>query len=120
MNRRLQADSDLSLTDYDVLNALADVPGGRLQLTVPAARIGWERSRVSHHVQRMSRRELVPALHRSLVQIHKQVLAAGPFPAPWSSAGSPACTGFLTDALPRSGTHGRRTPPERAGRARGQ
>jgi len=59
MNRQLQTDSDLSLADYDVLNALADLPGGRLQLTVLAARIGWERSRLSHHVRRMSRRELV-------------------------------------------------------------
>ena len=59
MNRQLQADSDLSLADYDVLNALADSPGQRLRMTVLAARIGWERSRVSHHVRRMSARELV-------------------------------------------------------------
>ncbi|HEY2225854.1 MarR family winged helix-turn-helix transcriptional regulator [Actinomycetospora sp.] len=59
MNRQLQTDSDLSLADYDVLNALADVPGGRLQVTVLAARIGWERSRVSHHVRRMGGRGLV-------------------------------------------------------------
>src|SRR5215218_2025664 len=59
MNRQLQTDSDLSLPDYDVLNALADSPGGRLQLTELAARIGWERSRASHHLQRMSGRGLV-------------------------------------------------------------
>jgi DNA-binding MarR family transcriptional regulator len=59
MNRQLQTDSGLSLADYDVLNALADVPDGRLQVTVLAARIGWERSRVSHHVRRMGRRGLV-------------------------------------------------------------
>src|ERR1700712_3973656 len=59
MNRQLQTDSDLSLADYDVLNALADVPDGRLQVTELAARIGWERSRVSHHVRRMGRRGLV-------------------------------------------------------------
>jgi DNA-binding MarR family transcriptional regulator len=59
MNRQLQRDSDLSLADYDVLNALADAPGGRLQVTELAARIGWERSRVSHHVRRMGRRGLV-------------------------------------------------------------
>jgi len=58
MNRQLQTDSDLSLADYDVLNALADSPGGRLQLTTLATRIGWERSRVSHHLQRMSARGL--------------------------------------------------------------
>ena len=59
MNRQLQTDSDLSLADYDVLNALADSPGSRLQLTDLAARIAWERSRVSHHVRRMDGRGLV-------------------------------------------------------------
>ena len=76
MNRQLQADSDLSLADYDVLNALADSPGVRLALTVLAARIGWERSRVSHHVR------LLPPVHRALSQIHEQVLAAGTLPRP--------------------------------------
>jgi DNA-binding MarR family transcriptional regulator len=33
--------------------------GGRMQITVLAAQIGWERSRVSHHVRRMSARGLV-------------------------------------------------------------
>ena len=59
MNRQLQTDSDLTLADYDVLNALADSPGTRLRLGVLAARIGWERSRLSHHLQRMSARGLV-------------------------------------------------------------
>jgi DNA-binding MarR family transcriptional regulator len=59
MNSQLQADSDLSLPDFDVLNALADSPGGRLQLTALATRLGWERSRLSHHLQRMSARGLV-------------------------------------------------------------
>lgn len=59
MNRQLQTDSDLTLADYDVLNALADSPGSRLRLGVLAARIGWERSRLSHHLQRMSARGLV-------------------------------------------------------------
>jgi DNA-binding MarR family transcriptional regulator len=59
MNSQLQRDSDLSLPDFDVLNALADSPGERLQLTALATRIGWERSRLSHHLQRMSDRGLV-------------------------------------------------------------
>ena len=45
MNRQLQSDSDLSLADYHVLNALTDAPGGRLQVSDLAALIGWERSR---------------------------------------------------------------------------
>ncbi|CCH90733.1 Transcriptional regulator, MarR family [Modestobacter italicus] len=59
MNRQLQTDSELSLPDYDVLNALADSPDGRLQLTALATRLAWERSRLSHHLQRMSARGLV-------------------------------------------------------------
>ena len=59
MNRQLQTDSDLSLPDYDVLNALADSPAHRLQLTALATRLAWERSRLSHHLQRMADRGLV-------------------------------------------------------------
>jgi DNA-binding MarR family transcriptional regulator len=59
MNRQLQADSNLSLSDYDVLNALRYSPGGRMRITGLAARIGWERSRLSHHVRRLQKRGLV-------------------------------------------------------------
>ncbi|MCO5970102.1 MarR family winged helix-turn-helix transcriptional regulator [Actinoallomurus soli] len=59
INRGLQAEGDLSLQDFHVLNALADSPGGRLQLSDLAIRIGWERSRVSHQVLRMEARGLV-------------------------------------------------------------
>src|SRR6202008_3055820 len=59
MNRQLQADSNLSLSDYDVLNALRYAPGGRMRITALAARIGWERSRLSHHVRRLEKRGLV-------------------------------------------------------------
>jgi DNA-binding MarR family transcriptional regulator len=59
MNRELQADSKLSLPDYDVLNALRYAPGGRMRITALAARIGWERSRLSHHVRRLENRRLV-------------------------------------------------------------
>jgi len=33
MNRQLQSDSDLSLADYHVLNALTQAPGGCLQVS---------------------------------------------------------------------------------------
>ena len=59
MNRQLLADSGMSLHDYDVLTALSVADGGRMPITVLAAQIGWERSRVSHHVRRMSARGLV-------------------------------------------------------------
>lgn len=59
MNRQLQRDSGLSLADYTVLNALSQAPDRRLRLSTLAAVIGWERSRLSHHLMRMSRRDLV-------------------------------------------------------------
>ena len=59
MNRQLQADSNLSLSDYDVLNALRYAPGGRTVISELAAQISWERSRLSHHVRRLENRELV-------------------------------------------------------------
>ena len=59
MNRQLQAESGMSLSDYDVLVALGGSPEGRMQVAELAAQIGWERSRVSHHLRRMSERGLV-------------------------------------------------------------
>jgi DNA-binding MarR family transcriptional regulator len=59
MNRQLQSDSNLSLSDYHVLNALRLAPGGRMRITALAAQIGWERSRLSHHAQRLQQRGLV-------------------------------------------------------------
>jgi DNA-binding MarR family transcriptional regulator len=59
MNRQLLTDSGMSLPDYDVLTALSAADRGRMQISALAAQIGWERSRVSHHVRRMSARGLV-------------------------------------------------------------
>ncbi|MFL0174395.1 MarR family winged helix-turn-helix transcriptional regulator [Mycobacterium sp. SMC-13] len=58
MNRQLQADSGLSLADYDVLVALSGDNGGGLRVSDLAAQIGWERSRLSHQLRRMEERGL--------------------------------------------------------------
>ena len=58
INRQLQRDSGLSLADYHVLNALTMAPDHRLQVTDLAALIGWELSRVSHHLRRLGDRGL--------------------------------------------------------------
>jgi DNA-binding MarR family transcriptional regulator len=58
INRQLQRDSNLSLADYHVLNALSSARDHRLQITDLAALIGWERSRLSHHLRRLSERGL--------------------------------------------------------------
>jgi DNA-binding MarR family transcriptional regulator len=59
MNRQLQADSGLSLPDYDVLVALTSEPSGSMRIAALATRLGWERSRTSHHVRRMQTRSLL-------------------------------------------------------------
>jgi DNA-binding MarR family transcriptional regulator len=58
MNRQLQRDSDLSLADYHVLCALSVAPENKLQVTDLADVIGWERSRLSHHLRRLCERGL--------------------------------------------------------------
>lgn len=58
LNRGLQDDSGLSHPDFHVLVALGGAPQGRLQLSDLANTIGWERSRLSHHLQRMTARGL--------------------------------------------------------------
>ena len=59
LNRQLQRDSDLSLQDFDVLVQLTDAADGRVRVSSLATALGWERSRLSHHVTRMERRGLV-------------------------------------------------------------
>ncbi|OPX07699.1 MarR family winged helix-turn-helix transcriptional regulator [Mycobacterium sp. AT1] len=59
MNRHLQAECGLSLADYTVMNALSAAQGRRTRLSQLAITIGWERSRLSHHLQRMASRGLV-------------------------------------------------------------
>lgn len=59
LHRELQADADISLSDFEVLVALTDTPEGRVRVSDLARELNWERSRVSHHVTRMERRGLV-------------------------------------------------------------
>jgi DNA-binding MarR family transcriptional regulator len=58
INRQLQRDSALSLADFHVLNALRSTPDHTPQVTDLAAMIGWERSRLSHHLRRLCSRGL--------------------------------------------------------------
>ncbi|GAA0319565.1 MarR family transcriptional regulator [Actinoallomurus spadix] len=59
LNRQLQADSGLSLADYEVLVQLTDAPDGRLRPFELQRGLQWEQSRLSHHLTRMQRRGLV-------------------------------------------------------------
>jgi DNA-binding MarR family transcriptional regulator len=55
----LQATSGVSPGDYAVLLALSESEGHRLRSSVLAEKIGWERSRLSHHLGRMETRGLI-------------------------------------------------------------
>lgn len=53
------ASADLSWQDHEVLATLAGRPARRLLAGELAEALGWEKSRLSHHVDRMERRGLV-------------------------------------------------------------
>jgi DNA-binding MarR family transcriptional regulator len=59
LHRQLVEDSGLSLPDFDVLVQLTEAPEGRLRVTDLARALTWERSRASHHLTRMQKRDLV-------------------------------------------------------------
>lgn len=56
---QLASDSSLSYSDYVVLVALTDQPDGRRRLFELAHDLGWEKSRLSHHITRMANRGLL-------------------------------------------------------------
>ena len=57
--RELAAATGLSYQDYVVLVELTDRPDGRMRVFQLGRELGWEKSRVSHHVARMAERGLV-------------------------------------------------------------
>jgi DNA-binding MarR family transcriptional regulator len=59
LERQLQADSDLSGSDYAVLVELSEAPDEQLRLFELGQALQWEKSRLSHQLTRMGRRGLV-------------------------------------------------------------
>ncbi|WP_372662241.1 MarR family winged helix-turn-helix transcriptional regulator [Amycolatopsis kentuckyensis] len=59
LGARLQAESGLSPGDYTVLLALSEAKEQRLRSSQLADDVGWERSRLSHHLGRMEKRGLI-------------------------------------------------------------
>lgn len=57
--QRLKADSDMSISDYEVLAVLSESPEGTLQARDLRCRLLWEKSRLAHHIRRMEQRGLV-------------------------------------------------------------
>ena len=52
-------DAGLSRPDYQVLVPLSETPGNVLRARELGTELGWDRSRLSHHIIRMERRGLV-------------------------------------------------------------
>ena len=59
LEQELVRDSGLSASDYMVLHPLSQAPDGLLRARELGAEIGWDRSRLSHHISRMEKRGLV-------------------------------------------------------------
>lgn len=73
------ADTGLSYLDYLVLAVLTESPDGRMRAFEVGRRLGWEKSRLSHHISRMVERGLVERQKCSTDRrgAHIQVTAAG-------------------------------------------
>jgi DNA-binding MarR family transcriptional regulator len=59
LGRRMQADGDISMSDFAVLVPLSEAPEARLRAFALGRELQWEKSRLSHHLSRMERRGLV-------------------------------------------------------------
>lgn len=59
LGSRMLSESSLSEGDYRVLLALTEAPQQTLRSAELAAAVGWERSRLSHHLGRMQKRGLI-------------------------------------------------------------
>lgn len=59
IERQLQRDASMSLSDYSVLVSLSEAEGPGLRARDLGSVLSWDRSRVSHQVRRMEGRGLV-------------------------------------------------------------
>ena len=59
LEQQLQQDSSLSNADYTVLVVLSEADDGCIRAHQLTRQLQWEKSRVHHHLTRMSRRGLV-------------------------------------------------------------
>ena len=59
LEQQLVDDGGLSGSDYKVMVPLSETPGGLLRARELCTEIGWDRSRLSHHISRMEKRGLV-------------------------------------------------------------
>lgn len=55
----LKADSDMSISDYEVLAILSEAPDLTLRARELRCELQWEKSRLAHHIRRMEQRGYV-------------------------------------------------------------
>lgn len=55
----LKTDSDMSISDYEVLAILSEAPDGTLRSRELRCELQWEKSRLAHHIRRMEQRGYV-------------------------------------------------------------
>ena len=63
VGRQLSHDWGMSVPDFEVLVRLSEAPAGRVRIVELADTLLWERSRLSHHLTRMEKRDLVVRQH---------------------------------------------------------
>jgi DNA-binding MarR family transcriptional regulator len=59
LGHALKADSDMSISDYEVLAILSESPEGALRARDLRCELQWEKSRLAHHIRRMEQRGYV-------------------------------------------------------------
>lgn len=59
LNKEMQDESGISISDFSVLVALSEHAEGRMRVLELARSLGWEKSRLSHQLSRMQQRGLV-------------------------------------------------------------
>ena len=62
VEQRLQAEAGISLPEFEILSALAAAPDRRARAGELSHMLAWEKSRISHQVGRMERKELIERL----------------------------------------------------------
>jgi DNA-binding MarR family transcriptional regulator len=77
VEHELLARCGLSGADFGVLSRLVDLGRGEMRHQPLADSLGWEKSRLSHHVSRMRERELVDRRAGARAEVWIAITAAG-------------------------------------------
>ncbi len=77
VGRDITEETGLSGADYGVLSRLVDLGGGELRQQELANEMGWDKSRLSHHLTRMEEREMVVRKKADGTAVKIAITAAG-------------------------------------------